>query len=523
VRADDRSFYLAVKRSELNKPYLASIFLKELFPLFTPASHVLGTKLVAFVEQNGRLLVLDVDARKRSSAEFDPEVVLDSYRIVNADYPEHGRAGDAAYLLVDPSSGLNRFGILESAMSVAPIDGGKFATDVVYAERFRALPTGFQLDQVFGGHYEQPFAGNDGSVEADRFALHGTVTLAFTRHRDEPGFTAAPQAPYFFASEARVVENSGSLVRSSLRWHLDPGKPIRWTISARLAALQADERFRQYDLLGAFKRGIENWNLVFGAPVLEAVIANETQQAGDADLNYLVVDEDPEFSVAFSDWVANPDSGQIQRTNIYINAGWIAYAQRLFDPGALDPTENTELDAQIARTQVLLPGALHGSALEGASVLHRMASGLEHTSAEDTSMSQTQTRSGPQLVESYLTHVVLHEVGHTLGLRHNFAGSLRPGSSVMDYANDYDTVNLTEPGPYDHAALRLLYGATSAPPDFPFCTDQDTSADPRCAPFDWGDDPPHGIGAVQDAQVIAIRRLRGGLGPAGGKGEGVVE
>jgi hypothetical protein len=33
--------------------------------------------------------------------------------------------------------------------------------------------------------------------------------------------------------------------------------------------------------------------------------------------------------------------------------------------------------------------------------------------------------------------------------------------------------------------------------------------------------PPHGIDAVQDAQVIAIRRLRGGLGPAGGKGEGV--
>jgi integrase len=33
--------------------------------------------------------------------------------------------------------------------------------------------------------------------------------------------------------------------------------------------------------------------------------------------------------------------------------------------------------------------------------------------------------------------------------------------------------------------------------------------------------PPHGIDAVQDAQKRRLRRLRGGLGPAGGKGEGV--
>jgi hypothetical protein len=33
--------------------------------------------------------------------------------------------------------------------------------------------------------------------------------------------------------------------------------------------------------------------------------------------------------------------------------------------------------------------------------------------------------------------------------------------------------------------------------------------------------PPHGIDAVQDAQKRRLRRLRGGLGPAGGKGERV--
>jgi len=38
---------------------------------------------------------------------------------------------------------------------------------------------------------------------------------------------------------------------------------------------------------------------------------------------------------------------------------------------------------------------------------------------------------------------------------------------------------------------------------------------------DLSAEPPHGIDAVQDAQKRRLRRLRGGLGPAGGKGEGV--
>jgi hypothetical protein len=93
--------------------------------------------------------------------------------------------------------------------------------------------------------------------------------------------------------------------------------------------------------------------------------------------------------------------------------------------------------------------------------------------------------------------VVLHEVGHTLGLHHNFKGSLAndgspgspPSSSVMDYFDDADAVRLDTPGPYDVAAVRYLYGLSSQLPSQAFCTGADVAVDPYCNTIDRFDDP----------------------------------
>jgi hypothetical protein len=92
---------------------------------------------------------------------------------------------------------------------------------------------------------------------------------------------------------------------------------------------------------------------------------------------------------------------------------------------------------------------------------------------------------GKEKTAAYVTHIVAHEIGHTLGLRHNFKGSLRPvSSSVMDYLWTDDGVHVTKPGSYDHAAVKLLYGLSSALPNDPFCTDYQRSTDPDCQVWD---------------------------------------
>ena len=94
------------------------------------------------------------------------------------------------------------------------------------------------------------------------------------------------------------------------------------------------------------------------------------------------------------------------------------------------------------------------------------------------------------MVEDYVTGVVLHEIGHTLGLRHNFKGSLvPPSSSIMEYIDDFDQVNVFTPQSYDVAAVKLLYGISTDAPADPFCNDSGREYDPECATFDVGADP----------------------------------
>lgn len=128
-----------------------------------------------------------------------------------------------------------------------------------------------------------------------------------------------------------------------------------------------------------------------------------------------------------------------------------------------------------------------------------------------------------------LKEVVMHEVGHSLGLRHNFKASAMLGGdqlhdtnltrskglvgSVMDYSpvnlapkgkkqGDYYTTTL---GPYDYWAIEYAYkpidgneeaelkkiAARAAEPELIFATDEDSflNDDPQVNRFDMGTDP----------------------------------
>jgi len=140
---------------------------------------------------------------------------------------------------------------------------------------------------------------------------------------------------------------------------------------------------------------------------------------------------------------------------------------------------------------------------------------------------------GPMLRE-----VIMHEVGHTLGLRHNFKGStiysleeinseghkgVAQSGSVMDYLPTNINFELGESqgdwttstiGPYDYWAIEYGYGfgkpATVLErvnePMLIYATDEDTSGpDPRARRFDHGQNPLN----FAEAQLKLVQYLRG--------------
>ena len=99
---------------------------------------------------------------------------------------------------------------------------------------------------------------------------------------------------------------------------------------------------------------------------------------------------------------------------------------------------------------------------------------------------------------------IVHEVGHNLGLRHNFEGStdrerfgatseaVATSTTTMDYV-----VGMTEPGTYDADAMRWAYGDGPEETGYFYCTDEHVEIAAGCARWDFGHPVLHFIKVIE--------------------------
>lgn len=469
----------------------------------------LTTKLASFKRVGDTLLLLSQDSLDVES-DYPAQNVLARFLVV-------GESTDGLSLKPD-ALGMESAGVIGDWLGFSPYDGAKAfvrsmefdVTDntLVFEITFRDV-SGSQFDFIESVRPRAHVVGNAKGLEMvepepgrENDPTHFPTLLK--RLGTFPVTAWLPQANTDANDLSAVAKVPTTHVS---RFDISEGKEIAWWVTSNIPDT----------LLPEIKAGVEGWNRYFHSVRPEKPVMvfkgklPSNVKLGDPRYNVVLFDAVADAPAAYESQSSDPLTGIQTHSLIYLPLAWYNISGARYLDGA---DASASASSSTARNKDAFLNVLRSKGVvrcERPGVDMRDAVFMAHSRAADSA-----DEAGRALIRSTL----LHEVGHALGMAHNFKGTLTGdvskynetdwvySSTTMDYnpfaMEDTLFTDLSNPDrdvtkglrqPYDAQFIDIVYGGgkqtmESREPAFPYCDDadhEDTSngVDPFCRQYDF--------------------------------------
>lgn len=487
-RTDSRQ-NIAIKADALNREFLLQGNMVEL--VNAPEFNGLKSRVVVFQKKGNKIYMLE--------SQVGHTVMPDTpFALLLAEFPIASEQD--GWVWFDFNQGMSK--IFSTGELYTSDDSGKAyvpSFDVESVRRSYLDRVDISKNNRLAMHQVAQIDGSDQTLRSVEVRYYLSPYLPDTSFvsTPSPGFT---NAGYFEVMPQNVPSGATTKVFAT-KWQTDKG-PVTYYMSAN-----TPPEYRE-----AIRNGVLYWNQVLGQDAFAVAVAPAGVTAPDMERNMIQWVTADDAGYAYADLQADPRTGQILHAQVFVPSVF-AISTKTAAWRALKL-----LEAPLPSTTQLTLKNLHAPRLCNLSARENLLNSVTALLANNAS-----DAAFLKLAQAQVQEAVTHEIGHTLGLRHNFAGSLHahyngkkredlyanfltnqpydpavlPSSSVMDYHDWTEAVLFVERFntghgvlPHDESAMKFLYQGKALDTQIPFCTDADAGGEMQdCLRFDYGRSP----------------------------------
>ncbi|MCB0277736.1 MAG: zinc-dependent metalloprotease [Calditrichaeota bacterium] len=429
---------------------------------------------IQMVEKNFRFRADSQSAIARAIERDIPNSIKESAKIASAPHPQSGSIlVDAAELflvdIADVGSMTSR-----AKMSYSMDKGTSFFSEV------KSFPKNSELEITL--NFKSSKSQRISSLADSKSLIHryhySLAAMPESSYQPRQGDDRVGHFHHLHQDYSSLLK-ADPYVRYVNRWHLEKSEPQLKLSKPRQPIVYWLENTIPVQFREAVRKGVLVWNSAFERIGFQDAI--EVRQMPDdadwdpADIRYNTIRwiVQPGDAYAVGPSRANPLTGEIYDADIRISADFVRFYDIEFSnftrPGAWQHRQSRQLFPGLVPPDSVDPDLLAHQCQFSQGMMHQMSFGWHLIEAGLTA--QAGKTDLQNYLEDAIVSLVVHEVGHTLGLRHNFKSSAVFSQAELDKAAfadqnglagsvmDYTAVNVGEPGGAQGRYFQTTLGA----------------------------------------------------------------